>query len=149
LEVAIISFARKALTAHECQHQDHARINKIAIIVFLFASSIYLKRLFEYRILRVLSCQKRVTEEFRWRETIVFKVMAKCCVDRPNEFTSVNLKTDPERGELREQYDAVQPGYHMNKKHWIRWTMMVVRKAPGAGLRLLMSCIQGLSKRNN
>ena len=34
-------------------------------------------------------------------------------------FESVNLKCDPERAvELREQYDAVQPGYHMNKKHW-------------------------------
>ena len=35
-------------------------------------------------------------------------------------FESVNLKVDPEKGvELREQYAAVQPGYHMNKKHWI------------------------------
>jgi len=37
-----------------------------------------------------------------------------------NDFESVNLKVDPERGvELRERYPAVQPGYHMNKKHWI------------------------------
>ena len=35
--------------------------------------------------------------------------------DRP----SANLKCDPERAvELRESYDAVQPGYHMNKTHW-------------------------------
>lgn len=35
-------------------------------------------------------------------------------------FQSINLKVDPERGaELREQYSSVQPGYHMNKKHWI------------------------------
>lgn len=34
-------------------------------------------------------------------------------------FTSVNLKCDPERAiELRETYSAVQPGYHMSKKHW-------------------------------
>ncbi len=34
-------------------------------------------------------------------------------------FDSINLKCDPEKAiELREQYDAVQPGYHMNKKHW-------------------------------
>ncbi|MEO0858650.1 MAG: MmcQ/YjbR family DNA-binding protein [Bacteroidota bacterium] len=32
---------------------------------------------------------------------------------------TVNLKCDPERAvALRERYDAVQPGYHMNKKHW-------------------------------
>jgi predicted DNA-binding protein (MmcQ/YjbR family) len=31
----------------------------------------------------------------------------------------MNLKCDPAKAiELREQYDSVQPGYHMNKKHW-------------------------------
>lgn len=39
-------------------------------------------------------------------------------------FESINLKVDPERGlELRERYPAVQPGYHMNKKHWITVVM--------------------------
>lgn len=39
-------------------------------------------------------------------------------------FTSINLKCDPEGGaELRERYPAVQPGYHMNKKHWITVAM--------------------------
>ena len=34
-------------------------------------------------------------------------------------FESVNLKCDPEQAVLlREQYPEVQPGYHMNKKHW-------------------------------
>jgi predicted DNA-binding protein (MmcQ/YjbR family) len=32
---------------------------------------------------------------------------------------SINLKCDPDKAlELRERYPAVQPGYHMNKKHW-------------------------------
>jgi predicted DNA-binding protein (MmcQ/YjbR family) len=32
---------------------------------------------------------------------------------------SVNLKCDPDRAlELRAVYAAVQPGYHMNKRHW-------------------------------
>jgi len=32
---------------------------------------------------------------------------------------SINLKCDPERAvELRERYDCVKPGYHMNKMHW-------------------------------
>lgn len=31
----------------------------------------------------------------------------------------VNLKCDPARAlELRDQFDSVIPGYHMNKKHW-------------------------------
>jgi predicted DNA-binding protein (MmcQ/YjbR family) len=32
---------------------------------------------------------------------------------------TVNLKCDPGLAiELRERFEAVQPGYHMNKKHW-------------------------------
>ena len=31
----------------------------------------------------------------------------------------INLKCNPEKAiELRENYTAVIPGYHMNKKHW-------------------------------
>jgi predicted DNA-binding protein (MmcQ/YjbR family) len=31
----------------------------------------------------------------------------------------LNLKCDPDDAlALREQYEAIQPGYHMNKKHW-------------------------------
>ncbi len=30
-----------------------------------------------------------------------------------------NLKCDPDRAlELRDRYEQVLPGYHMNKKHW-------------------------------
>ncbi|MEX0895285.1 MAG: MmcQ/YjbR family DNA-binding protein, partial [Balneolaceae bacterium] len=63
-----------------------------------------------------------VTEEFPFDEkTLVFKVMGKmfalCNVD---EFKSVNLKCDPTKAVfLREEYpNLVNPGYHMNKKHW-------------------------------
>lgn len=31
----------------------------------------------------------------------------------------LSLKCDPQLAErLREQYESVQPGYHLNKKHW-------------------------------
>lgn len=63
-----------------------------------------------------------VTEEFPFGEEIlVYKVMGKIfCLTSLESFDSINLKVDPEKGvELREQYPAVQPGYHMNKKHWI------------------------------
>jgi predicted DNA-binding protein (MmcQ/YjbR family) len=31
----------------------------------------------------------------------------------------LNLKCDPDRAvELREEHEAIIPGYHMNKKHW-------------------------------
>jgi predicted DNA-binding protein (MmcQ/YjbR family) len=62
-----------------------------------------------------------VTEEFPFDEnTLVFKVMGKmfALTDLGDEF-SLNLKCDPERAiELREQFPAIQPGYHMNKVHW-------------------------------
>ncbi|PYL08781.1 MAG: MmcQ-like protein [Verrucomicrobia bacterium] len=33
--------------------------------------------------------------------------------------TSVNLKCDPDLAlDLRDRYEQVRPGYHMNKKHW-------------------------------
>jgi len=36
-----------------------------------------------------------------------------------DDFNSINLKSDPEAAiERRGEYPAVQPGYHMNKKHW-------------------------------
>ena len=66
-----------------------------------------------------------VTECFPFDEdTLVFKVAEKMFTatslkkweagDR-----SVNLKCDPERSlELRDQYEGIIPGYHMNKKHW-------------------------------
>lgn len=63
-----------------------------------------------------------VTEEFPFDETtLVFKVMGKMFaltgLDEP-EF-KVNLKCDPDRSlELREQYDSIIAGFHMNKKHW-------------------------------
>ncbi len=65
--------------------------------------------------------KKGVTEDFPFDEvTLVFKVMGKIFALTSLEGDlSVNLKCDPARAvELREKFSAVQPGYHMNKKHW-------------------------------
>jgi predicted DNA-binding protein (MmcQ/YjbR family) len=63
-----------------------------------------------------------ITEDFPFgEETLVIKVAGKAFVlaDITGDPPAINLKCDPERAlELRAQYDAVQPGYHMNKKHW-------------------------------
>lgn len=66
--------------------------------------------------------KKFVEEAFPFdNETLVFKVAGKVFLltgihKKPLQ---VNLKCDPEKVvELREKYSAVQPGYHMNKKHW-------------------------------
>lgn len=54
-------------------------------------------------------------------EVLVFKVKNKIFLllrldQHPITF---NVKCDPEKAiEQRERYPAIQPGYHMNKKHW-------------------------------
>lgn len=65
--------------------------------------------------------KKGATEEFPFGEnTLVFKVGNKMfALTGLDAELSINLKCDPEKAiELREQYPAVQPGYHMNKQHW-------------------------------
>lgn len=65
---------------------------------------------------------KQGTEEtFPFDEvTLVFKVMGKMfLLTNLDGDLSVNLKCNPEKAEeLREQYPAVIPGYHMSKVHW-------------------------------
>ena len=64
---------------------------------------------------------KGTTESFPFDDvTLVFKVGGKmyALVSLDGDL-SINLKCDPEKAiELREQYEAVTPGYHMNKTHW-------------------------------
>lgn len=53
-------------------------------------------------------------------DTLVFKVIDKMFLliglNSPDNF---NVKCDPEKAiALREEYDEVKPGYHMNKMHW-------------------------------
>jgi len=66
--------------------------------------------------------KKGVTEEFPFDEdTLVLKVMGKIFLLASLEKIplQINLKCNPEEAvELREKYEAVIPGYHMNKQHW-------------------------------
>lgn len=54
-------------------------------------------------------------------DVVVFKTTGKIFLllslqSSPIQF---NVKCNPDKAvELREQYDCVLPGYHMNKKHW-------------------------------
>ncbi len=75
-----------------------------------------------------------VTESFPFDTvSLVFKVGNKmfALLDTESRPTTINLKCDAERAvQLREEFDAVRPGFHMNKTHWntitldgsIRWT---------------------------
>jgi predicted DNA-binding protein (MmcQ/YjbR family) len=69
--------------------------------------------------------KKGVTEHFPFDEdTLVFKVGGKMfALTSLKQFEdgtpSMNLKCDPERAEeLRSEYEAIRPGYHMSKVHW-------------------------------
>ncbi len=64
----------------------------------------------------------RVQEDMPFGEDVlVFKVHGKIFLltrlaVRP---LSINVKCDPVKAiELRDRYESVQPGYHMNQKHW-------------------------------
>jgi predicted DNA-binding protein (MmcQ/YjbR family) len=66
--------------------------------------------------------KKEVEESFPFGETtLVFKVRGKIffLAGLENPVLQFNVKCDPEKAiEWREQFAAVQPGYHMNKKLW-------------------------------
>ena len=66
--------------------------------------------------------KKGVTEELPFGDdTLVYKVLGKmfALTGINSDPFSLNLKCDPEMAiQLRERYPAVQPGYHMNKRHW-------------------------------
>lgn len=54
-------------------------------------------------------------------DVLVYKVAGKMfALAVPEDFPSrINLKCDPERAVLlRDEYSAILPGYHMNKRHW-------------------------------
>lgn len=51
---------------------------------------------------------------------LVFKVKGKMfLLTNLDFFESINVKCDPIKAiELREEYQEIEPGYHMSKKHW-------------------------------
>jgi predicted DNA-binding protein (MmcQ/YjbR family) len=62
------------------------------------------------------------------KTTLVFKVGGKIflLIDSFNP-VSINVKCNPEKAiELREQFDGIKPGFHMNKKHWITIDLFAV-----------------------
>lgn len=69
--------------------------------------------------------KKGVTENFPFDEfVLVFKVLGKMFVltslkGWESGEQSINLKCDPDYAqELRAEYESIEPGFHMNKKHW-------------------------------
>ena len=66
--------------------------------------------------------KKGVSEDFPFDdETLVFKVGSKmfALTNIKEKELKINLKCDPMMAQdLRQEYEAIKPGYHMNKTHW-------------------------------
>jgi predicted DNA-binding protein (MmcQ/YjbR family) len=90
--------------------------------------------------------KNNATEGMPFGETvIVFKVgdkmFALAALDEIP--TTVNLKCDPDLAlELRDRYEQVRPGYHMNKKHWN--TVELATGIPDAEIRTMIDHSYGL-----
>lgn len=77
----------------------------------------------DFELIRKYGLEKEdVTEGYPFGESVlVFKVSGKIfmLMSMDDDILTINLKCDPELAiELRERYESVTPGYHMNKTHW-------------------------------
>ena len=82
----------------------------------------------------------KVTEGTPFGETVlVFKVARKifALMSLDEVPATANLKCNPDLAlELRDRYEEVRPGYHMNKKHWN--TVEIEGGIPEAELRTMI-----------
>ena len=72
--------------------------------------------------------------------TLVFKVGGRmyALTDIQGDPLTLSLKVRPERGdELRAVHDAIVPGYHLNKRHWV--TLTLDGRLPGDLLHELLA----------
>ena len=71
---------------------------------------------------KYLLLKKYTVKEFPFGPDVaVFKVMGKmfALVALENELLRISLKCDPDEAlVLRLAFEAIQPGYHLNKEHW-------------------------------
>lgn len=85
-------------------------------------------------------------------EALVYKVVGKmfALLAWQSDPLHLTLKCDPAYAEmLRQRYEAVQPGYYMNKRHWN--TIALDGSIPEAGIRSMVDesyelVVQGLKK---
>lgn len=84
---------------------------------------------------------KGATEDFPFGEfNLVLKLQGKMfgLIPLDNPETQIVLKCNPERAiQLRDEYEAITPAYHFNKKHWNS-----VRIDPSISQALLFELIQ-------
>jgi len=87
-------------------------------------------------------------------DVLVYKVADKmfATASEKEGIGQMNLKCDPNRAlELRDRYDWIIPGYHMNKKHWN--TVVFECSPPDELMRDMinssfMLCLKGVLKKD-
>ena len=58
-------------------------------------------------------------------------------IDENSKPLRLSLKCDPQLAEkLREEYESIQPGYHLNKKHWN--TILLTGQVPDEEIKSLI-----------
>lgn len=83
------------------------------------------------------------------QHVLCFKVKNKlfALTNLKNNPPEVNLKCEPELAELlRRKYEAIVPGYHMNKKHWN--TLTLNGSVPESELKFLIDMSYDLVVKN-
>jgi predicted DNA-binding protein (MmcQ/YjbR family) len=95
----------------------------------------------EFAILReYLLNKKEATEELPFGpEALVFKVLGKifAIVAYQDHPLRISLKCEPEHADaLRAMYQAVLPGYHLNKAHWN--TVILDNSIPAAEILVMI-----------
>ncbi len=104
---------------------------------------------------QILLAKKAAVEEFPFGPDVaVFKVAGKMFAtladnhDRDSNpayraCARINLKCDPQEAlMLRDVFDAVLPGYHMNKKHWN--TVVLDQSIPSGEIERMIDCSYAL-----
>jgi predicted DNA-binding protein (MmcQ/YjbR family) len=106
-----------------------------------------------FNIKKYLLDKPEAAEDFPFGpEVAVYKVRNKmfALVSGENNWQRINLKCDPvEAEQLRMVFDAVIPGYHMNKKHWN--TIIIDGSIPDVEVKRMIDnsyklVVQGLGK---
>ncbi len=93
-----------------------------------------------------LLARPEAVEEFPFGpQAAIIKVKSKmfALLSKDGELARINLKCDPDEAlALRDIFEAVIPGYHMNKKHWN--TVILDGSVPAGEIERMMDRSYGL-----
>lgn len=111
---------RIADNKHKLPEQENICISRCKINLFVIFTFSFMKNIEKF----MAYCESKPHTSYDTPfgpEVLVFRVHGKifALTGLDEAEFKVNLKCDPDYAiQLRDEHDDVQPGYHMNKKHW-------------------------------